>query len=123
MASQKAITYTPGELRLGATKWLNNILNLDHEWRVLNTVGTIQNAHWSNNSVKGDLHIFKGTTAGKDTIALIDSHLVNSLSVELRSEDVRDYDSGKLLATDIDFIGCAVIYGDNGACLFAKIQE
>lgn len=122
MASRRSIIYTPRELQLGVNRWLKNTLNLDHSWSVLSTIGTVQNPRWENNSVVGDLYINRITTAGKDTVALIDAGLVNSLSVELQSLDVRDSDEYGLFATDIDFIGCAVIYGDIGACPEAKIR-
>jgi hypothetical protein len=122
MKSMKAITYTPGELQKASNRWLKNTLNLDHEWKVLNTVGTIENCRWFNGAVIADLHINKITEAAKDTIALIDAGLINHLSVELQSEDFRDYDNHKILAKEIEFIGCAIIYGDLGACSQARIN-
>jgi hypothetical protein len=77
MASRSPITYTPRELQMASTRWINNILNLDHEWKVLNTIGTIQSPHWQNNAVVGNLYINKLLSAGKDTITLIDAGLVN----------------------------------------------
>jgi hypothetical protein len=122
MASRSEINYTPRELQTASTRWLKNTLNLDHEWKVLNTIGTIQSPHWEDNAVKANLYINTVTSAGKDTVALIDAGLVNALSVELQSLDRRDTETNKLFATDIDFIGCAVIYGDLGACADAHIR-
>ena len=122
MASRTEINYSPRELQMASTRWLKNILNLDHEWKVLNTIGTVQSPRWQDNAVKGNLYINTVTSAGKDTVALIDAGLVNALSVELQSLDVRESETNKLFASDIDFIGCAVIYGDMGACPDSRIR-
>ena len=120
--SRTPITYTDVALKLSARYWKNKILNVDHEWKVLNTIGTIENPYYHKGAIKGDLFIPPITQNRKDAIALIDNNEVNSLSVELMSQDVWDADTCKRYATDIEYIGCALIYGDNGACSDAKIR-
>lgn len=120
-ASRIPTTYTPGHLQLGSTVWTKNYLNLDHEWKVNSLIGTVQNQYWDGTAVRGDLYINPQLSVGKDTITKIDTGLIKSLSVELMAEDVYDDDQNKVFATNIEFIGCAVIYGEMGACPEAKI--
>jgi len=96
-----AIEYTEEELKKSASNWESNYLNVDHNWGVLSRIGRVENTHW-NKAVKGD------------TIALIDGGLVNELSVELMSRDVWKAEDEKRYATDISFVGLAVV--TLGAC-------
>ena len=118
--SRRPITYTEQELSRASRNWITNNLNIDHDWSVSKLIGTVQNTRWQDNSVKGDLYINPITSIAKDTVALIDAKMVSALSVELQSVDKFD-DNSDLLATDIDFIGCAVVYGPRGACEDARI--
>lgn len=119
--SRRPITYNIAELSKASTNWLSNFLNLDHDWSVLKLAGTVQNQRWENNAVKGDLYINTKLNAGREAVTAIDAGLVTALSVELQSNDVYDDNGHNLIASDIDFIGCAVIYGNRGACDDAKI--
>jgi len=120
--SRRPISYTPSELNKASRNWISNYLNCDHDWSVLKLAGTVQNTRWENNAVKGDLYINTKLSAGREAVTLIDMGLVNALSVELQSIDKYDDETNNLLASDIDFIGCAVIYGDRGACKDARIR-
>jgi len=108
-----AIEYTKEELKKSASNWESNYLNVDHNWGVLSRIGRVENTHW-NKAVKGDLYIYPITQGAKDTIALIDGGLVNELSVELMSRDVWKAEDEKRYATDISFVGLAVV--TLGAC-------
>jgi hypothetical protein len=55
------------------------------------------------------LYIFPVTEAAKSTIGLIDSRLIDWLSVELTSEDYWDNKLNKRCAGDISFIGAAIV--------------
>lgn len=120
--SRTPITYTDAALFLSANNWTKNILNLDHEWKVLNTIGTVQNPRYHSGSIRADLFVTPRTQNGKDAITLIDLGLVNALSIELMSNDTWDSDDFKRYATDIEYLGCAMVYGDNAACSEAKVK-
>jgi len=107
------IEYTETELRKSARNWESNHLNIDHNWGVLARIGHVDNVHW-NEAVRGDLVIYPITNGARDTIALIDAGMVNELSVELMSRDVWKAEEEKRYATDITFVGLAVV--TMGAC-------
>jgi len=115
------VEYTPEELKKSAKHWDANYLNIDHNWGVLSRIGHIENTHWSDNAVKGDLYIYPITNTSRDTIALIDAKLINELSVELMSRDVWKSEDTKRYATEITYMGAAVV--TMGACRETKIQE
>jgi len=115
------VEYTVEELSRAATNWLRSYLDLDHQFGVLDRVGYVRNQHWRNNSIMGDLYIYPITQNARDTISQIDAGLINELSVELMSRDEYDYESDKLLATDIKFLGCACV--TDGACRDTKITD
>ena len=122
-ASMTPTKYTEGALMMAATNWIKNYLNIDHNWSAGAVIGTVQNTRWQNGAVKGDLYINPNLTLGRDVITNIDAGLLNSLSVELMADDYYDTDEQVSYAANIDFIGCAVIYGDTGACVDAKIKS
>ena len=103
------VVYSEDELKLSADRWDENFLNVDHCFDVQSRIGYVKNPRWHKGAVRGDLHIFPITQTAKDTIALIDAGLVNWLSAELTTQDVWDSNQNKRLATDIEFIGCAVV--------------
>ncbi len=106
--SMSPTEYTSEELERSAGKWESDYLNVDHSYTVCDRLGYVRNPHWYNESVMGDLHIYPITQTAKDTIALIDANLINSLSVELNSNDVWKSSEEKRYATDITFVGAAV---------------
>jgi len=114
------VEYTSEQLSKSATRWKENYLNIDHSRGTLDRIGYIKNARWYNKSVIGDLHIYPITQNAKDTIALIDAGLVNSLSVELSSVDRWDFQTNKRFAEDIEFFGCAVVL--DPACENTRIR-
>lgn len=119
--SRRPITYRPNELMQGSKRWISNYLNLDHDWSIMKLAGTVQNVTWKDNAVKGDLYINTKLSAGREAVTAIDLGLVKALSVELQSSDTYDNDTYELVAGDIDFLGCAIVYGDRGACSDARI--
>jgi len=114
------IEYTESELRKSAKHWESNFLNIDHNWGVLSRIGHVQNTHWDG-AVKGDLMIYPITQSARDTIALVDAGLINELSVELMSRDVWKAEEERRFATDITFIGLAVVV--MGACSETRIKN
>jgi hypothetical protein len=112
--------YDEYELKLGAENWSANYLNLDHCFDVLSRVGFVKNPHWRKGAVRGDLYITPFTNAGKDVIAQIDAGLVNSLSAELTTNDIWDNKENIRKATNIEFIGAAIVLYP--ACGDARIR-
>jgi len=102
------VIYTASTLQKGATNWTEDFLDIDHSWGTLDRIGRIKNPRGKNGTIYADLHIYPITQRAKDTIALIDAGIVNSLSVELMSNDRWDPEDSKRYADDIEFIGCAV---------------
>ena len=120
-STRTPIEYTDVNLMKGTKVWSSNFLNVDHSWTVRDRIGYVKNPYYNKKiGVMGDLHIYPITQAAKDTIALIDSGLVNWLSAELMAEDIWDSDSGKRFAEQIEFIGCAVV--TYPACKDARIK-
>jgi len=107
--SRMPTVYTPQELTRSAENWRSNYLNVDHSWNSLDRIGYVNNPKAVRGSVKGDLFIYPITQTARDTISLIDSGLINWLSVELFSRDEINYDDRKIYASDITFIGAAVV--------------
>jgi len=108
-SSRTPTVYTPQELIRSAPNWKSNFLNVDHSWATLDRIGYIQNPREDKGCVMGDLYIYPITENARDTINLIDAGLINWLSVELFSNDQYNYDDRKNYATDITFIGAAVV--------------
>jgi len=119
--SHVPIEYTADELAMSATTWIANHLDLDHSFKTLDKIGYVENQHWYDNSVMGDVYIHPITQNARDTIAQIDSGRINELSVELMSMDEYDYENDRMLATDIKFLGLAVVTA--GACRDTKITN
>jgi len=122
-AASKVKTYfSPRELEKSAKRWRVNYLNVNHNYRdPLSRIGYVKNTYWDGEKIRGDLYILADTSAGKDIVSLIDANLVNWLSPELLSSDKWNSQKGLHEATDIEFIGCAVVI--HPACPKAKIRE
>ena len=118
--TRSPVVYTDEELSKSATNWTDNYLNVDHSFEVQKRIGFIKNCYYKNNSVKGDLYIHQLTDASKETIALIDAGLVNWLSVEILTEDEWNSIDNKRYATNIEYIGAAVVL--HPACENTKIR-
>jgi len=118
--SSYPIRYTSSELKNAASKWEENYLNLDHSWNTLDRIGYVENPRFQDGAIKADLYIVPVTRNAKDTIGLIDAGLVNWLSVELKSEDVWNSSDNKKDATNIVFIGAAIVLYP--ACSDARIK-
>ena len=107
--SRTPITYSDNQLKLSATKWESNFLNIDHSPFTLDRIGYVKNPYYKKGKVLSDLHIYPITQNSRDVISLIDAGFVNSLSVELSSVDKWDFDTNERLAQNIIFHGCAVV--------------
>jgi len=108
--TRMSIEYNEENLSKAAKKWTSDWLNVDHSWTVTDRIGYVKNPYYNKKiGVMGDLHIYPITQAAKDTVALIDAGLVNSLSAELMAEDIWDAETNKRFAENIEFIGCAVV--------------
>jgi len=114
------VRYSTHELKKSYNKWSKNYLNLDHSWSVLDRIGYVNNVRYQNEKLIADLQIFRDTQNGKDVIESIENGLINELSVELLSTDVWDSKEMIRLATDLEFIGCAIV--TEGACAETKIK-
>lgn len=118
--SRYPVVYTEEELKKSAKIWSDNYLNVDHSFEVQKRIGFVKNSYYKDGGVRGDLYIHQLTNASKETIALIDAGLVNWLSVELLTEDKWNAEDNKRYASDIEFIGCAVVL--HPACDGTKIN-
>jgi len=114
------VEYTEDQLCKSASRWEENYLNIDHSRGTLDRIGTVNNPRWFKGCVMADLFIYPITQNAKDAIALIDSGMVNSLSVELSSLDKWDNNTNKRFAEDITFFGLAVC--TDPACKDTKIK-
>lgn len=114
------VEYSMDELQKSATMWESEYLNLDHSFHVLDRIGHVRNQRWFMGAVAGDLYIYPVTNAARDSIALIDSNLINELSVELYCEELWDSDTQIRKATDIRFVGLALV--TRGACSETRVR-
>jgi hypothetical protein len=114
------VKYTEEQLSKSATRWEESYLNIDHSQGTLDRIGIVKNQKWYKNSVMGDLYIYPITQNARDAIALIDSGLVNSLSVELSSVDRWDFQENMRFAEDIAFFGLALVL--HPACTGAHVR-
>jgi hypothetical protein len=103
------VVYSEVELTRGATNWKENYLNIDHSFSVNDRIGYVMNQHADKGKVLGDLYINKNVQTGKDTIERIDCNLINGVSAELTTNDIYDYKTNKYLASDLTFLGCAIV--------------
>ena len=119
--TKSPVEYSIEELDRAANIWTTNFLDIDHSWGTLDRIGYVKNPYSLKGKIYADLHIYPVTQRAKDTIALIDSGLINQLSVELASEDKWDGVNQKRLATNIEFLGCAIVCF--GACHESRIVK
>ena len=103
------VEYTDIQLKLSASKWESNFLNIDHSQSTLDRIGYVKNQHWRDGKILGDLYIYPITQNARDIIGMIDNGLVNSLSVELSSVDRWDFQTNKRFAENIIFYGLSVV--------------
>jgi len=118
--TKSPVEYTEEQLKKSAMRWESNYLNIDHSQGTLDRIGLVKNQKWFKGSVMADLYIYPITNNSRDTIALIDAGLVNSLSVELSSVDRWDFSTNKRFAEDITFHGCACVL--DPACSETRIR-
>lgn len=118
--SQQPIKYTKDKLRQYSSNWISNHLDIDHSWKVLDLIGSIQNMMYFNDAIVGDLYINPNTTRKRDVITQIDSGEVNFLSVELMAEDIWNEEEQLIYADEIDFMGAAIV--THPACKDTKIR-
>ena len=118
--SMEAVQYPKDVLKRTVSNWQSNYLNIDHSHRVLDRIGKVENARWGDGKVKADLYIHPITENATDTIKLIDSGLINWLSVEIMTEDAYDRNNERYVK-DLDYIGLAVVTAP--ACKGALIHD
>jgi len=102
------VEYTPEVLSATTQNVRSNYLNLDHSHETLKRVGRFVNPYWDGEHVRADLYIYPVTQNSRDTIELIDSGMVNWLSVELLTEDEWTPEN-EIRVKDLDYIGLAVV--------------
>jgi len=119
--TRSPVVYSESELEKNATNWKENYLDLDHSFSVSDRVGYVRNPHADKGCVKADLYILKGTHSGDDVIRKIDCGLITDVSAELTTNDRYDYGSGKYIAEDLCFMGCAIV--THGAADGASIHK
>jgi len=115
------VRYTAELLKSFHTNWTKDFLNLDHNWSALSRVGWVKNPRClKDGTIIADIKISKVTQNGRDIVESIEDGLINELSVELLSDDKWDKDESIRLASDIEFIGLAIV--TEGACEETKIK-
>ena len=107
--SMSPVAYTEEAISKSADNWEENYLNLDHSYEVLKRLGFVMNTYYKDCAVRGDLYIYPITQAARDTISMIDAGLINWLSVEITTEDSWDPNDNKKYASNISYIGAAVV--------------
>jgi len=118
--SMQPVIYEKEMLKNTVNNWELNYLNIDHSHAVLDRIGTVENPKWDDGKVKADLYIHPITKNAIDTIKLIDSQLINWLSVEIMTEDMWNKNNERCVK-DLDYIGLAVV--TMPACKGALISE
>jgi len=118
--SMTGVSYPRDVLERTVNNWQSNYLNIDHSHNVLDRIGTVENAYWNGDKVKGDLYIHPITRNAMDTIKLIDDGLINWLSVEIMTEDAWDRNDERYVK-DLEYIGLAVVTAP--ACQGALISD
>ncbi len=118
--SRSPINYSHEVLSRTANNVRSNYLNVDHSHKTLDRVGRFVNPYWDGEKVRADLWIYPITQNSRDTIELIDSGLVNWLSVELMTEDVWNRNDERDVV-DLEYIGLAVVTAP--ACKESLIDE
>lgn len=123
MVTQAPVMYEASTIQKYATNWASNYVDLGHSWAPLDFIGTVQNPHFMDNALFGDLYINPNTKNGADTITLIDCGILNSLSVEMATEDVWDSQNMMKCAKELEFMGVAICGPQPGpACKGTRIQ-
>jgi hypothetical protein len=117
--TRSPVVYTADELTKSATNWKENYLDLDHSFAVNDRIGYVMSPHADKGCVKADLYIHRKIQAGSDTIQRIDCGLVNGVSAELTTTDRYDMNLNKYMATDLTFLGAAIVLF--GACANARV--
>lgn len=107
--SMVPILYRDNVMKKYATNWKSEWLNLDHSRDVRSRIGYVRNHYWNGKAIMGDLYIFPGTTAGTDTISLIDSGLINKLSVEVMSNDSWNGEEQVRQVDEMEFLGTGIV--------------
>ena len=123
MITQSPVIYKPEVIKKYSSNWKSNYIDLGHSWAPLDFIGTVQNQHFFENALHGDLYINPNTRNGEDTITLIDCGILNSLSVEMMTDDSWDSDSQMKCANELEFMGVAICGPQPGpACKDTRIQ-
>ena len=129
MISNSRILYKEEILSKYAKSWDSSYIDLQHSHHPLDMAGTVRNQRWGysdkikKKAVIGDLYIDKTLHAGNEISKLIDSGIVNQVSVEMITEDYWDTASTTRAVSEIKFLGLAILGGPSiPACRDTIIQ-
>jgi hypothetical protein len=106
--TMEPVFYPSDMLRNTVNRWNSNYLNIDHSNKVLDRIGTVENARWNDGKVMADLYIHPITQNSIDAINLIDQGLINWLSVEILTNDSWDRNDDRYV-NDMEYLGLAVV--------------
>ena len=104
--------YSKDVVKKYAMNWDEKYLDIDHDvHKVLSRIGWVEPKGWDakQNAVVADLKILPVTQNAKDTIALIDNKLIDSVSVEMYISDSWDDEKDMQRADEILFSGLGVV--------------
>ena len=97
-------------------------INTDHKPdEVLSRIGYAPNIYFENGILKADGYLHCLTQQSRDVKTLIDSGYVNSLSVEIMTDDEFSHEDHKLHAKNIVLLGIAIVCfpADNQSCILS----
>lgn len=117
------ITYTAEQLAANYGNWRDNsVWNRHYEGRKrdeTNRVGLIKNQRYGDRAIIGDVFLSNETDEGKNMIHFVRTNQINGISVEHVNIDVPI--EGKMFATDISFLGAAVV--PTPACTVCQLSK
>ena len=118
-ATNRFTNYPKKVIERYAKNWKSNFLSLDHSKDVLKRIGKIKNPKYKDGKLVGDLYIYTVTSVAKDVVKLIDSGLINWMSVEVNTKDKYNYEMDLMEVKEMEFVGASVV--SLPACPNAKI--
>ena len=123
MVTNANVLYKSDVIDKYSNNWVSNYIDLQHSHHPRDLVGTVHNQYSKNGILKGDLWINTNLTAGRDIVQLIDSNIVNQLSIEMFTNDKWDSNTHVRSVELIKFLGVAIIGGpDIPACKDTRIN-
>lgn len=123
MVTNANVLYKSDVIDRYSGNWVSNYIDLQHSHHPRDLVGTVHNQYSKNGILKADLWIDTNLTAGKDIVRLIDSSIVNQLSVEMMTNDKWDSNTHVRSVETIKFLGVAILGGPSiAACVDTRIK-